>query len=105
MLLLRFAEWYKQHGVSAQLRTEEEETDNSALKPPELPVERPEIEKGICGVCKSEFKSPTVFLPSGIVYCFTCIYQHLEKQASCPVTKIGCPRPSQFDSYLRRVLP
>ncbi|CAG8828480.1 21250_t:CDS:1, partial [Dentiscutata erythropus] len=41
----------------------------------------------ICPLCTDNLANPTA-IPSGYVFCYTCIHHHVEEFGCCPVTLI-----------------
>lgn len=40
----------------------------------------------ICAICREKRVNPTMVPQSGYVFCYTCVFRHVEKHNTCPVT-------------------
>lgn len=40
----------------------------------------------VCPICRYKTVNPTMVSPTGIVCCYRCLFVHVEKHSSCPVT-------------------
>lgn len=98
MFLLKFLEWWYNsdfaHQMSKKTRGTDPEDDNlpvPSLDFTEHQASLPNVaKKGLCPLCHSEITNPTV-IATGIVFCYPCIYRHLENcdqetGGRCPVT-------------------
>jgi len=56
-------------------------------------------DRRVCPLCRRRMVNATMVSPTGYVYCYACIFKHVEKESSCPVTgKLGITK-----SDLRRL--
>lgn len=53
----------------------------------------------ICAICRRKRVNPTIVSQSGYVFCYPCVFKHVDQHNSCPVTGI-CPIQT---SDLRRI--
>jgi peroxin-12 len=90
---LKGVEWW----YSEQVQSAREES-GSAIKmvppPPVKTVVRDEQLQDIrdpfkCPLCKKKRVNPTAS-PSGFVFCYACIHEHLESDGTCPVSGLAC---------------
>ncbi|KAJ3232085.1 ubiquitin-protein ligase peroxin 12 [Chytriomyces hyalinus] len=83
----RFMEWWYASEYHKLAQSQE-----PIPPPPESMMPSPDgiplpSDPSLCPLCVSEVKNPAL-LPSGYVYCYTCIYKHVEKHNECPVSKL-----------------
>lgn len=85
MYLVRFIQWYQQ---KKQMKTVDRET-----VPPAPLVFHPNENKGIedrldvCGLCLKQPNKPAA-IPTGRVYCLSCIKNFVAKHSKCPASGI-----------------
>ncbi|KAG6975280.1 hypothetical protein JG688_00002545 [Phytophthora aleatoria] len=90
----KFVEWmYSEEGVAAKLRLT---GTDAPIPPPPLPPQffgqaltLATMDPTLCPLCKKKRVNPAI-APSGYVFCYPCIYHHVEKHGECPITQIKC---------------
>ncbi|ETO85091.1 hypothetical protein F444_01114 [Phytophthora nicotianae P1976] len=90
----KFVEWmYSEEGVAAKLRLT---GTDAPIPPPPLPPQfsgqaltLATMDSTLCPLCKKKRVNPAMTL-SGYVFCYMCIYHHLEQHGKCPITQINC---------------
>ncbi|KAF1772312.1 Peroxisome assembly protein 12 [Phytophthora cactorum] len=90
----KFVEWmYSEEGVAAKLRLT---GTDAPIPPPPLPPQfsgqaltLATMDPTLCPLCKKKRVNPAM-APSGYVFCYPCIYHHVEKHGECPITQIKC---------------
>ena len=97
--LFKFFEWW--YTSENQLKSK---TTIEIPPPPTAPVravggvELPQ-DTSLCPLCRKKRKNPTLLSLSGYAFCYTCIHQHISKNACCPITLISPATPN----HLRRL--
>ncbi|KAG7382491.1 ubiquitin-protein ligase peroxin 12 [Phytophthora pseudosyringae] len=90
----KFVEWmYSEEGVAAKLRLT---GTDAPIPPPPLPPQfsgqaltLATTDPSLCPLCKKKRVNPAM-APSGYVFCYPCIYRHVEQYGQCPVTQMKC---------------
>ena len=89
IFFIKFLDWWYSPGSPA--RAFSTSPSEPALPPPRMlhPQQKgipfDSKQYGKCPVCKDPFRNATA-LPSGYVFCYRCVYDHVDRQGSCPVT-------------------
>ncbi|KAF4039148.1 Pex2 / Pex12 amino terminal region [Phytophthora infestans] len=99
----KFVEWmYSEEGEAAKLRLT---GTDAPIPPPPLPphfsgqaLTLATMDPALCPLCKKKRVNPAT-IPSGYVFCYMCIYHHLEKHGECPITQIKCEPTSIIKIY------
>ena len=70
--------------------------------PPTMPAEGGQYvlpnDPSVCPICRKERKNPTMVSRSGYVFCYACVFKHVDDHGTCPVTGIDAS-----NSDLRRI--
>ncbi|CAI5735230.1 unnamed protein product [Hyaloperonospora brassicae] len=99
----KFVEWmYSEEGVSAKLRY----TGSTApVPPPPLPPQFSgqalavaAMDPAFCPLCKQK-RVNAAMIDSGYVFCYPCIYRHVEHHGECPITQMKCELTSIVKIY------
>ncbi|KAI9348569.1 Pex12 amino terminal region-domain-containing protein [Obelidium mucronatum] len=88
IFLFRFVEWWYAAEYHKLAQTQEPIPDPPDSVEPHIegiPIPK---DPSHCPLCVSEIKNPAM-LPSGYVFCYPCIYKHVEKYGECPVSKLS----------------
>jgi peroxin-12 len=48
-------------------------------------------DRTVCPLCQGERRNPTC-IPSGYVFCYACIFDHVAAHGACPVTRLPCTK-------------
>ncbi|KAL3668533.1 hypothetical protein V7S43_006617 [Phytophthora oleae] len=99
----KFVEWmYSEEGVAAKLRLT---GTDAPIPPPPLPpqfsgqaVALATMDPALCPLCKKKRVNPAM-APSGYVFCYPCIYRHVEQYGECPITQMKCDLASVIKIY------
>lgn len=97
VFFFKFLEWWYADSNKGAVTTQE-----PLPPPPEPPkvivggVTLPE-DRTLCPICNKPRVNPTM-LPSGFVFCYTCIHPYVQEHGCCPITRM----PTQIER-LRRV--
>ncbi|KZS97604.1 hypothetical protein SISNIDRAFT_449147 [Sistotremastrum niveocremeum HHB9708] len=102
IFFIKFLEWW--YSPSSPARSLSTAPTGPSIPPPQILLPHPDglavngREYGQCPICQQTISNATA-LPTGYVFCYRCIYAHVEKYGKCPVTL--CP---SFLYELRKVL-
>ncbi|KAG6617904.1 putative E3 ubiquitin ligase involved in peroxisome organization [Phytophthora cinnamomi] len=99
----KFVEWmYSEEGVAAKLRLT---GTDAPIPPPPLPPQfsgqaltLATMDPALCPLCKKKRVNPAM-APSGYVFCYPCIYRHVEQHGECPITQMKCDLVSIVKIY------
>ncbi|POM76139.1 Peroxin-12 [Phytophthora palmivora] len=99
----KFVEWmYSEEGTAAKLRLT---GTDAPIPPPPLPPQfsgqaltLATMDPTLCPLCKKKRVNPAM-APSGYVFCYPCIYRHIEKHGECPITQMKCELASIVKIY------
>ncbi|KAL4108499.1 hypothetical protein PRIC1_000214 [Phytophthora ramorum] len=99
----KFVEWmYSEEGVAAKLRFT---GTDAPIPPPPLPPQfsghaltLATMDSSLCPLCKQQRINPAM-APSGYVFCYPCIYRHVEQHGECPITQMKCEPTSIVKIY------
>jgi peroxin-12 len=89
IFFIKFLEWW--YSPSSPARSLATSPLGPAVPPPKLLPPHPrgiQVDKtkyGQCPICRGPINNATA-LPSGYVFCYKCVYNHVEKHGRCPVT-------------------
>ncbi|KAG1690631.1 hypothetical protein DVH05_027981 [Phytophthora capsici] len=89
----KFVEWmYSEEGAAKLHLT----GIDAPVPPPPLPpqfsgqaVALATMDPALCPLCKKQRANPAM-APSGYVFCYPCIYRHVEQYGECPITQMKC---------------
>ena len=59
----------------------------ATIKPPP-PYKSGGATPDICPICDEKFRIPTAVPSTGVVYCYVCIFTHVQKSGVCPVSHL-----------------
>ncbi|KAH7100541.1 Pex12 amino terminal region-domain-containing protein [Auriculariales sp. MPI-PUGE-AT-0066] len=102
IFFVRFLEWW--YSPQSPARALSVPQQGPVVPPPALLPPHPQgvpfdpTAYGVCPLCQRQLANATA-LPSGYVYCYTCLHAHVEKRGTCPVTLM----PADL-SQLRKIL-
>jgi peroxin-12 len=89
IFFLKFLEWW--YSPSSPARSLTKSAAGPAIPPPRLLPPHPKglpidpTNCGQCPICLGPINNATA-LPSGYVFCFRCVHDHVENHGRCPVT-------------------
>jgi len=89
IFFIKFLEWW--YSPSSPARSLTASPMGLAIPPPKMLPPHPKglqvdnTKYGQCPICRESINNATA-LPSGYVYCYKCVYDHVEKHGRCPVT-------------------
>ncbi|CAG8560328.1 8192_t:CDS:2 [Cetraspora pellucida] len=88
IFFFKFLEWWYSSEFSKRLSG----GDGVDIQPPDIILPDPRgiplpESSNICPLCVSQLTNPTA-IPSGYVFCYTCIFHYVEEFNRCPVTLI-----------------
>ncbi|KAK3587081.1 hypothetical protein CHS0354_014954 [Potamilus streckersoni] len=81
VFFLQFLDWWYTNDTGAASLT--------ALpipEPPKRDMEETHKKYGVCPICNRTRTNETALSVSGYVFCYPCIYDHVKKYSSCPIT-------------------
>jgi len=90
IFLFRFFEWW--YSPSNRMRTN---IRRLPIPPPPPPTKRANeglelpADKTLCPICLRARETPACS-PSGFVFCYRCIFNHIQNNGKCPVTLLPC---------------
>lgn len=96
IFFFKFLEWcYSSTYARSRLSSNKGTASAPALRPPSSrPMPHPDgvcgeddVQPGVCPVCKKPIANPTA-LPTGYVGDYRCLYDYVEKEGRCPVTRL-----------------
>jgi hypothetical protein len=97
IFFFKFLEWWYADNTKGSVTSEE-----PLPPPPEPPkveplrgLQLPE-DRSLCPICNKPRVNPAM-LPTGFVFCYTCIHPHVQEHGTCPVTLI----PTSTDKIRR----
>ncbi|KAJ2386331.1 ubiquitin-protein ligase peroxin 12 [Coemansia sp. RSA 2611] len=82
----RFLEWWYRSDFHKRVQQAPAPEPPKPPKPHPDGVEVPE-DQALCPLCRNPRTNPAM-APSGYVFCYPCIYRHLDDTGTCPVTLI-----------------
>ncbi|OWZ05255.1 hypothetical protein PHMEG_00022685 [Phytophthora megakarya] len=99
----KFVEWmYSEEGAAAKLRFT---GTDAPVPPPPLPPQfsgqalaLATMDPKLCPLCKKRRMNPAM-APSGYVFCYPCIYRHIDEHGECPITQMKCELTSIVKIY------
>ncbi|TMW57226.1 hypothetical protein Poli38472_003151 [Pythium oligandrum] len=100
----KFLEWmYSEDGVATKIRLT---GTDAPIPPPPLPpnyvgnasILMSTIDDNKCPLCQRRRVNPAAAI-SGVVFCYPCIYRHVEAHGECPVTQMKCDVSSIIKIY------
>lgn len=89
IFFIKFLEWW--YSPSSPARALSAPPKGPPIPPPRMLMPHPRGKQvdptnfGECPICRGPVQNATA-APSGYVFCYRCIYTHVEKSANCPVT-------------------
>ncbi|KAH8118535.1 cyclin-dependent protein kinase inhibitor [Phellopilus nigrolimitatus] len=89
IFFVKFLEWW--YSPSSPARTVSAPPTGPPIPPPKLLKPHPQgvpfdnTKYGECPLCTGPIANATA-LPSGYVFCYRCVYKHVEENGKCPVT-------------------
>ena len=89
IFFLKFLEWW--YSPSSPARSLSTSPSGPAIPPPRLLPPHPRglsvdpTKYGQCPICLGPINNATA-LPSGYVFCFRCVHDHVERHGRCPIT-------------------
>lgn len=89
IFFIKFLEWW--YSPSSPARTVSATPTGPRVPPPKLLQPHPQglivdsTKYGECPICSDPIANATA-LPSGYVFCYRCVHQHVEEHGQCPVT-------------------
>lgn len=89
IFFLKFLEWW--YSPSSPARSLSTSPSGPAIPPPRLLPPHPKglpvdpTKYGQCPICLGPIHNATA-LPSGYVFCFRCVHDHVEQHGRCPIT-------------------
>ncbi|KZW03868.1 hypothetical protein EXIGLDRAFT_635217 [Exidia glandulosa HHB12029] len=102
IFFVRFLEWwYSPHSPARSLAAP---PSGPPIPPPALLLPHPQgiavdpTKFGICPLCQKPLANATA-LPTGYVFCYTCIHAHVDRAGTCPVTLL----PAEI-AQLRKIM-
>jgi peroxin-12 len=101
----KFLEWMYSDEGSAAIKIRHTGAD-APVPPPPLPpafagnasVRMSTLDASTCPICQKRRVNPAASV-SGFVFCYPCIYRHVEENGECPVTQIPCDVASIVKIY------
>lgn len=99
----KFLEWmYSEEGVAAKMRMT---GTDAPVPPPPLPPQfsgnalvAASLDPSVCALCKQRRVNPAMSV-SGFVFCYTCLFRHIEQHGECPMTQTKCDTQSIVKIY------
>lgn len=99
----KFLEWmYSEEGVAAKMRMT---GTDAPVPPPPLPPQfsgnaltAASLDPSLCPLCKQRRVNPAMSV-SGYVFCYTCLFRHIEQHGTCPMTQAKCDTQSIVKIY------
>ncbi|DAZ94975.1 TPA: hypothetical protein N0F65_000607 [Lagenidium giganteum] len=99
----KFVEWmYSEEGVAAKVRMT---GSDAPTPPPPLPPQFSgqamalgSMDPSMCPLCRKHRVNPAMSV-SGFVFCYLCLYRHVEAHGECPVTQMKCDLASITKIY------
>jgi peroxin-12 len=91
IFFVRFLEWW--YSPSSPARALSAPPKGPPIPPPRVLMPHPKGKQvdstnfGECPICREPVQNATA-APSGYVFCYRCIYAHVEKAGKCPVTLV-----------------
>lgn len=88
IFFFKFLEWFYSNENALQRQTKLPIPRCPPITKPH-PQGIPVAKSGICAICNQERKN-SASAPSGYVFCYPCIFQHVQLHHNCPITMLHC---------------
>lgn len=96
IFFMSFMSWWYSSGQGTQKNA------SAIPNPPKAPIKAREglmlpADISLCPICRQPRTNPTALASSGLVFCYPCIYKHIEQHHRCPVSCV----PASVEMLIR----